>query len=139
MQGALGVSRYYNTEVYGTFEGDSSHPASIWLDAWSQNNPNGKMPRISEPSQTSSTPSTYSSFWMQKANYLRFKNIQFGYTIPKKLLEPIGISQAKIYYSGENLLKFDNLLVNIDPESPSGRGSHYPQIRTNSIGINITF
>lgn len=139
MQGALGVSRYFNAEVFGGFEGDSSHPASIWLDAWSPENPNGKMPRITERSITSSSPSTPSSFWMQKANYVRLKNIQFGYSIPKSILNSIGISNAKIFYSGENIIKFDNLLVNIDPESPSGRGSHYPQIRTNSIGVNITF
>lgn len=139
MQGAIGVSRYFNTEVFGSFEGDNSHPSRIWLDAWSPDNPSGKIPRITEVSTSSSTPDTYSSFWMQKANYLRIKNIQFGYTLPSSFLAPIGVSKIKIYYSGENLLKFDNLIVNIDPEAPSGRGSHYPQNRTNSIGVNITF
>lgn len=138
-QGALGVSRYFNNEVFGDFGGDSSHPSTIWLDAWSPENPNGKFPRVAEASVSASTPGTYSTFWIQKTNYLRIKNIQVGYTLPKDFLKIIGITRAKIYYSGENLFKFDNLPINIDPESPSGRGSHYPQVSTNSIGVNLTF
>lgn len=102
-------------------------------------NPNGTFPRVAESDRTSSRPSNYSTFWIFKTNYLRVKNIQFGYNLPDNWLKGIGVSRAKIYYSGENLFKFDNLPVNIDPEAPSGRGSHYPQVCTNSIGINITF
>jgi len=138
-QGALGVYRYFNNEVFGEFTGDSSHPSTAWFDAWSPENPNGTFPRIAESDRTNSKPGTYSSFWFFKTNYLRIKNIQFGYNLPENWLKGTGISRAKIYYSGENLFKFDNLPVNIDPESPSGRGSHYPQVCTNSIGINITF
>ena len=139
MQGACGVSRYFNNEVFGEFTGDSSHPSTAWFDAWSPENPNGTFPRVAESDRTSSRPSNYSTFWIFKTNYLRVKNIQFGYNLPDNWLKGIGVSRAKIYYSGENLFKFDNLPVNIDPEAPSGRGSHYPQVCTNSIGINITF
>lgn len=138
-QGALGVSRYYNNEVFGDFGGDSSHPSTAWFDAWSPENPNGKFPRVAENSASASMPGTTSTFWIQKTNYLRIKNIQFGYNLPKDFLKVLGVSRAKIYYSGENLFKFDNLPINIDPESPSGRGSHYPQVSANSIGINLTF
>ena len=126
-------------EVFGEFTGDSSHPSTAWFDAWSPENPNGTFPRVAESDRTSSRPSNYSTFWIFKTNYLRVKNIQFGYNLPDNWLKGIGVSRAKIYYSGENLFKFDNLPVNIDPEAPSGRGSHYPQVCTNSIGINITF
>lgn len=139
MQGACGVSRYFNNEVFGDFTGDSSHPSTVWFDAWSLENPDGTFPRIAESDRTNSKPTNYSTFWIFKTNYLRIKNIQFGYNLPDNWLRGIGISRAKIYYSGENLFKFDNLPVNIDPEAPSGRGSHYPQVCTNSIGINITF
>ncbi|WP_370862472.1 SusC/RagA family TonB-linked outer membrane protein [Parabacteroides faecis] len=139
MQGACGVSRYFNNEVFGEFTGDSSHPSTAWFDAWSPENPDGTFPRVAESDRTNSTPSNYSTFWIFKTNYLRIKNIQFGYNLPDSWLKGIGISRAKIYYSGENLFKFDNLPVNIDPEAPSGRGSHYPQVCTNSIGVNITF
>lgn len=139
MQGACGVSRYFNNEVFGDFTGDSSHPSTVWFDAWSPENPNGSFPRIAEADRTNSKPATYSTFWIFKTNYLRIKNIQFGYNLPTNWLKGLGVSRAKVYYSGENLFKFDNLPINIDPEAPSGRGSHYPQVCTNSIGVNITF
>lgn len=139
LQGACGVSRYFNEEVFGTFRGDTSHPATAWFNTWSPETPNGTFPRIVEPDYTASYPNTVSSFWIFKTNYLRFKNIQLGYTLPSQSLGRFGISRARIYYSAENLFKIDNLPVNIDPESPSGRGSHYPQVATHSFGINLTF
>lgn len=139
LQGACGVSRYFNEEVFGNFTGDTSHPSTAWLDAWSPENPDGKFPYIAEASASPSQPSNYSTFWVFTTNYLRVKNLQFGYTLPSTWLKKTGITRAKIYYSGENLFKFDSLPVNIDPEAPSGRGSHYPQVSTHSIGINLTF
>lgn len=139
MQGASGVQRYFTEEVFGTFEGDTSHPSTAWFDAWSPENPNGSFPRLYSDKTSSSRPSNYSTFWLFSTNYLRIKNIQLGWTLPKAYTAHLGISKARIFYSGENLLKFDNLPVNIDPEAPSGRGSHYPQVMTNSFGINITF
>jgi hypothetical protein len=76
---------------------------------------------------------------VSRTNYLRFKNIQLGYTLPQNWLARTPLAKVKVFYSGENLFKLDNLPVNIDPESPSGRGSHYPQVSTHSFGINVTF
>jgi hypothetical protein len=139
LQGACGVSRYFNEEVFGDFTGDTSHPSTAWFDAWSEENPNGSMPRIFESNTSASYPTNRSSFWIFNTNYLRCKNIQLGYNLPSNWLSKLGISRAKIFYSGENLFKIDNLPVNIDPEAPSGRGSHYPQLMTNSLGVNLTF
>lgn len=139
MQGAFGVARYFNHEVYGIFSGDSSHPSTAWLDAWSPENPGGKFPYIAEDQSSPSMPSNYSTFWMCKTNYLRFKNIQLGYTFPSSWIKKLGLTKARVYYSGENLFKIDNLPVNIDPEASSGRGSHYPQTSTHSLGLSLTF
>lgn len=139
MQGAIGVARYFNEEVFGDFTGDTSHPSTAWFDAWSPENPNGKFPYISEARVSPSHPTIRSSFWTFKTNYLRFKNVQVGYTFPASWIGKVGLSKARIYYSGENLFKIDSLPVNIDPEAPSGRGSHYPQISTHSFGVSLTF
>lgn len=139
LQGAADVDRYFTTEVYGEISGDDGHPATNWLDAWSEDNKDASFPRVALSGTSASSPSNYSSFWIQSANYLRVKNIQFGYTFPKGWLKGLGITNAKVYYSGENLFCFDSLPVDIDPEAPSGRGSHYPQVSTHSIGINLTF
>ena len=133
LQGATGVERYFTSEVFGEFYGDDSHPSTIWLDAWSTENPDGSFPRVALGGKSASDPSNYSSFWMQSANYLRIKNVQFGYTLPKKWLKGLGISNAKVYYSGENLFCFDSLPVDVDPEAPSGRGSHNPPLKQTDI------
>ncbi len=136
-QGALGVYRYFS--VLGEFSGDTGHPSTAWFNAWSPENPNGTFPRIAASARSNSSPNTISSFWISKANYLRVKNIQLGYNLPINWVKKAHISRAKIFYSGENLFKVDNLPFNIDPEAPSGRGSHYPQISTHAIGLNVTF
>lgn len=139
--GVSGVSRYFHTaETFGDFVGDISHPATIWLDAWSADNPNGKMPRISDgrtsPSHSLNTSST---FWLKDASYLRMKNLQLSYTLPQKWISNLGISQMKIYYSGENLFTIDSLPVKVDPEAPDATGSFYPVLRSHSFGLNLVF
>uniref|UniRef100_A0AB33IZ21 TonB-dependent receptor n=2 Tax=unclassified Prevotella TaxID=2638335 RepID=A0AB33IZ21_9BACT len=139
LQGAIGVNRYFNEEVVGDFTGDTSSPSTVWFDAWSADNPNGKFPYIAEAKMSPSYPTNRSSFWIFNTNYLRCKSLQIGYTLPNKWLKKIGLDRIRLYYAAENLFKLDNLPVNIDPEAPSGRGSHYPQLMTNSFGINIKF
>lgn len=67
------------------------------------------------------------------------KNLQIGYNLPKHLIGKLGISKARIFYSGENLFTFDNLDLNIDPETPDGNTYIYPNLKTSSLGIQLTF
>lgn len=139
-QGVTGVSHIYNNEVYGDFYGDSSHPSTIWLNAWTTDNTNAKMPRIALQRNSPSHPTVaMSDFWLQNASYLRLKNIQIGYTLPRALVQKIGLTKVRIYYSGENLLTIDHMKVNLDPEATSARASSYPLLRTNAFGVNVTF
>ena len=80
-----------------------------------------------------------SSFWAMNTDYLRIKNINFSYTFPKVVTNKLGIANAKIYYTGENLFTFDSLPFNADPESSSGNLDIYPINKSHSIGINVTF
>lgn len=138
--GAAKVSRIFSNEAFGDFKGDNSHPSTIWLDAWTPTNKDAKMPRIFEGTTSDSHPSrVMSTFWLQNTSYLRLKNLQFGYTIPSKILKPAGISNLRVYYSAENLLTFDDMPINLDPESTVERGSAYPLIQTHSFGLNLTF
>ena len=79
--------------------------------------------------------------YLQNGAYLRLKNVQLGYTIPKRLTKKVKISNAKIYVSGENLLTFTKMRI-FDPESSGGRqgnGKEYPLSQTYSLGLNINF
>lgn len=139
--GAAKVSRLFDAhEVYGAFSGDAGHPASIWKDAWTETNHDASMPRIfTDTNSPSSSRNAVSTFWLQNTNYLRLKNLQLGYTLPKSLLANWGIDNVRFYYSVENLFTIDNMKINIDPEATSQRLSSYPLLRTHAFGINITF
>lgn len=139
--GAADVKRLFDAyEVYGNFSGDAAHPSTIWRDAWTPENQNAKMPRIFfDTNSPSSNRSVQSDFWMQNTSYLRLKNLQLGYTIPKNWLNSIGVENIRIYYSVENLLTFDKMKINIDPEATSQRLSSYPLLRTHAFGINVSF
>lgn len=138
--GSAGAARIYNQEVFGDFRGDTSHPSTIWRDSWTFN-PNGaKMPRIVESTNSNSHPQqVMSTFWLQNTSYLRLKNLQLGYTLPANWVKNIGISNFRVYYSAENLLTFDKMPINIDPEATSERASSYPLLKTHSLGVSVAF
>lgn len=91
-------------------------------------------------------PSTYASgkqnnqkvstFWLQDASYLRLKELQIGYTLPKAWLQHIGLESVRVFFSGYNLLTFTGMEL-LDPESTGGKGRYYPQQKIISFGLNI--
>jgi TonB-linked SusC/RagA family outer membrane protein len=125
-----------------------------WVEnAYSYNsNPTGKMPMVVNGA---SRPST--NFFVRNSSFLRLKNASISYDIPKKLLSKLGVSNANIYVSGNNLLLLWNSLKYIDPEliytpqmedqnksyingdaaTPSNHT--YPLVRKITVGINLTF
>lgn len=133
--GAAGVKRLFDGyEVYGNFSGDAAHPATIWRDAWTPDNHDASMPRIFyDTNSASSSRSVQSDFWLQDTSYLRLKNLQLGYTLPKGWLNSVGVENIRIYYSVENLLTFDKMKINIDPESTSQRLSFLSSITYSCI------
>lgn len=138
-QGAAKVKGYMDIEAIGSINGDDGKPASLWLDRWTPGNPGARYPRVCETLSGASMPSTVSSFWLQNANYLRLKNLQFGYTFPARWLQPLSVSRLRVYYSAQNILTFTRFLKGWDPEAPAGRGDYYPQTQVHAVGLNLTF
>lgn len=136
--GAAGGHIYLTTDGLGYFKGDDSHPASVWLDAWTPENTDATMPRIAYDENSPSIAYT-TNFWLQNTSYVRMKNLQLGYTFPKNWLEKLRVQNLRVYYSAENLFTLDNMLINADPETTVERVSNYPLSRTHSFGINVTF
>ena len=136
--GAADVYRLF--ESPGDFDGDANHPIAEWLDAWTPENKDAKMPRVALKEDSPNRPwTTMSSFWIQNASYVRLKNLQFGYNFPAKWLKPLGVEKLRLYYSAENLFTIDNMLVNLDPEGTDTTGRGYPLLQTHSFGVSITF
>ena len=137
--GQMGAVRYYNEQVFGSFDGDASHPSTWWLNAWTPENPNTNVPRIWQGNNSNSDSRRIrSDFWLQSTDFVRLRNLQFGYTVPTAALQNIGISRLRVFYTAENVFTLHRIPVRFDPESPSSRGSNYPLLRTHSLGLNIT-
>lgn len=89
-----------------------------------------------------------SSRWVEDGSYLRLKNVQIGYTLPKALTSKIsGQSTVRVYLTGRNIFTFTKY-TGFDPEtpgipnSPFGRGidnGTYPNVRTFTGGLQVNF
>lgn len=81
------------------------------------------------------------SRYLQKASYIRLKNLTFGYTLPSKWITKAGLTNLRIFASGENLWTGTKLSKIFDPETlGGGTGSiGYPLFKTLSLGINVNF
>lgn len=116
--------------------------------AWDKN-PNGKTPRLSNIMKNNWENS---SFWMRDASYLRVKNIQLGYDLPKLWLQKLGLNGVYVYANAQNLFTFSNFWNGYDPEVgyggdasgdfdvvSLGSANNYPQVKIISMGIDIKF
>lgn len=77
--------------------------------------------------------------YLQDASYIRLKNFQVGYSLPKNITKKIGFDLIRVYFSAENLWTGTHLSSLFDPETiGSGWGGcAYPLSRTFSFGINL--
>lgn len=78
-----------------------------------------------------------STFYLYKGDYLKLKNLTFGYTLDKSTLKKLPVSSIRIYFSGENLLTL-TAFPGLDPEQGGGIPG-YTSIKQFSFGTNITF
>ena len=80
--------------------------------------------------------------YLQNAAYMRLKNLQIGYTLPKQWISKIGLQNVRFYVSGENLLTITSLTNTMDPETAGigmQGGTVYPLSRTYSFGLSVNF
>lgn len=73
-----------------------------------------------------------------KVGYARLKNLQVGYTVPKKYIQKMKIDRVRFYFSGEDLFEVHNAPGGWDPEDDGGIVA-YPFTRNYSFGVNVVF
>lgn len=83
-----------------------------------------------------------SDFWVVDKAYLRVKNIQLGYRLPKALTRKIALESVRVYGSLENFLTFTKF-KGFDPEILGGSSGidsfNYPTMKQSTIGLSIDF
>ncbi len=138
LQGVQGRKIYLSEWGVAPFR-QAGPPPTFWLNAWNGEGSTNSIPHIFNENYAPNTQN--STFWLQDASYLRLKNIQFGYTFAEAALKKVGLSKARIYVSGDNLLTFTNFFDGIDPERSAARGraAIYPQAKLYSLGLRATF
>ena len=109
------------------------------LDRWTTGNPsqNVQVPRLS-PSASYNMNYESSTWWIKNTSYLRLKNLQISYSLPKKWMQTIRFKGASVFLQGVNLLTFSKFKL-WDVEQSDGRGDVYPNTKSYSIGINFSF
>lgn len=122
------------------YEGlDASNVRQEIIDShWTKENPSQNVlyPRITHTGNVNHI--TASTWWLRDASFLRLKNVEFGYNLPKKTASKIKINQARVYIMGQNVALWDKVKLQ-DPElGSSGGGSQYPLPRTWSLGLELS-
>ena len=89
-----------------------------------------------------------SSYFVEDGSYLRLAQITLGYTLPKTWLKKAMISNARIYFTANNVATLTGY-SGYDPEvraakdnvvtTPGYDSSAYPRSRSYVVGLNLTF
>jgi TonB-linked SusC/RagA family outer membrane protein len=129
----------------GTYtRGNTALAQFIADDHWSETNKNSyaTWPRLT--TEMLANNNTYNTWFMRDGTFLRLKQLEFGYSIPEKIVNRIGMTSARIYLSATNLLIFSKFKL-WDPEMrvsgvpDQSNGTSYPLQRVVNLGVNVSF
>ena len=150
MYGELGkdIFSYSAMRLSNMFSSDDGTAPRILQEvadnAWSTSNPTGTFSRLSMQDKNHNMRA--SDKWVKNGNFLRFANLQVGYTLPKEIAKKAYLQNARVYLSVSNLACISPYNKYGDPEV--GQGSvlytgldtgRYPMPRTYTLGLNVTF
>jgi TonB-linked SusC/RagA family outer membrane protein len=119
----------------------SSNLPSWMLGRWTGEGTSNKYPRFALGDNVNWQSS---DLYVYDGSYIRLKNIQIGYTLPKELTRKVFVSSLRIFAAADNLLTFTKY-HGFDPEISSGGTSLgidrgvYPQAKTYTLGLNLNF
>lgn len=136
-----GVGRYsanINSSAYfSTIVNGNALSQYVYDNRWNAANnnvANAKFPRLSSASNANNTQN--STFWLRDRSYMKLRNVELYYHLPKSLLTSTKIvNAAKVYLRGNDLLTFDH----IDEVDAASYGATAPLNRSVVFGLSVTF
>ena len=131
-------------------------PKSQLGNIWTEQNPDAYFPRYVSrlASNANGTLIAAQTRYLQNVAYLRLKNIQLGYNLPRSIASKIGSSSARVYVSAENIWSLSPLYKHtrdfdvesavasdqvFNPGGNSGDAYNYPIMKSVTAGLSITF
>lgn len=111
---------------------------TVYPNMWTPENKSGTVPLLRGTDLTD--PMQYSTRQMSSASFLRLKNINLSYDLPKSLIGKIGLTSARVFFNGSNLLTFSKY-KNADPEvnQYGTRGWETPIGKIYTFGFDLNF
>lgn len=106
-------------------------------DHWSEDNrqPYALWPRLDY--QANANNNQVNTWFMRDGAFVRLKQVEFGYTLPKTAMQKLRIQSTRFYLNGTNLLTFSSFKL-WDIEQ-AGKGLEYPIQKVYNLGVQITF
>ena len=105
------------------------------LDAWSPSNPGSNIPALSTYNNNNET--RVSSYYVENGSYLKLRNLQIGYNLPKEFANKLLMERLRFYLSAQNLLTIKSGdFTGVDPENAN---FGYPIPVNVTFGLNLTF
>lgn len=122
------------TKAWGYFTDDPTDPRNI----------NAKYPRpiyggFDAIDSDRGTGTYHNDIWIKNGNFLSLRNVEFGYSLPKRLIAKCGMTKCRFYFQGYNLKNWSDLPKGVDPEKPMSYCWWYPKTRSFTIGVNLGF
>ena len=142
-QGVAG-NDIFNARKYDYYFNYSNNMVKDVLNSWTKENTNTYVPiaKVTNADGGNSLPST---FYVEKGDYFRLKNVQLGYTLPTNISKKLFMERLRIYATVSNVFTLTKY-SGFDPEVSSNTlfarsvdMSSYPNTRNYTVGLNINF
>lgn len=141
-QGAGKSSYFINGSSVYMFQGGDGW-GNVLMDLANSNrwilgeneDPNAEYPRLSYGANENNYRA--STFWLRDGSYLRLKNLDIGYSLPKHWVNRARINNARLFFVGTNLLTFSKFTL-WDPEMGNPDGKVYGLSKTLSLGLQVS-
>jgi len=124
---------------YSLWGGSAGARMAAWLGSYGTAAfGEAEYPRLSVSAESYSNNYRLSDFWKRDGAYLRLKSMSLGYTLPGRITRKAGIQGLRFFVTGTNLLTLTAFKY-LDPESPNVVTGYYPQQRTFTFGLDLSF
>lgn len=137
LQGVTGVDVFDAT--YRQDIASGNFPTWV-LSRWTGEGTSNRVPILK---QGDSKNWVCSDLYIQDGSYLRLKNLQLGYTLPRAITQKAHINRLRVFAMAENLVTWTKYW-GFDPEIGTSGTSLgvdygvYPQARTFTVGVNLS-
>ena len=131
----LGGNSYF---LPGSGQGVFGNVYANFNDRWTPENPSQDVfwPRLHYTS--TSHNSVGSTWWLKNMSFLRLKNIELGYSLPKAWTDKMHLRGLRVFVSGNDLVTFSGFKL-WDPELDTRTGLKYPTMKSVQFGIDLNF